>query len=247
MADRYFVATPISGDRAILEGDEAHHLGRVLRAKPGHLVTLFDGGGVEYEAKVVRVARHEVELGLVARREVDRELPRRISAGVALPKGERQRWLVEKLTEIGVASLVPLVTVRGVAEPAPSVLARLRRGVIEASKQCGRNRLMQIAEPVAVTHYFQSADVAAARLIAHPECPRMADGPDPSTGPTGDPSDWFFAIGPEGGFTDQEVTAAAAAGWQCCSLGPTILRVETAAVALAARIASGSGAWTSRS
>ena len=96
----------------MLAGAEAHHLIHVLRAKPGLVVTLFDGGGAEYGAHVVRVGRSEVELAIDERRESDRELPVRLTLGVSLPKQERQRWLVEKAVELGVARLVPLLARR---------------------------------------------------------------------------------------------------------------------------------------
>ena len=79
--------------------------------------TLFDGSGAEFDAEVIASKRSEVELQVLERREVDRELPFRLEVGVALPKGDRQKWLVEKLTELGVTTLVPLVTERGVARP----------------------------------------------------------------------------------------------------------------------------------
>jgi 16S rRNA (uracil1498-N3)-methyltransferase len=148
--------------------------------------------------------------------------------GVALPKGDRQRWLVEKLTELGVTELVPLATERGVAQPTTSALDRLRRGVVEACKQCGRNRLMQIAEPSAWDEWVRRE--APRQLLAHPGGMllsqidlRAAVGAQ-------------IAIGPEGGLTDAEVAAAIAAGWLSVDLGPRILRVETAAVALTAAV-----------
>ncbi len=147
MLDRYFHDEPISGDRAVLTGAEAHHLIHVMRAAPGLEVVLFDGGGDEFRAAVERVGRGDVQLAILSRERVDRELPLSITLGVALPKGDRQRWLVEKATELGVGRIVPLLTRRAVARPSEQTLKRLHRAVVEASKQCGRNRLMQIDEP----------------------------------------------------------------------------------------------------
>src|SRR5579885_1803665 len=108
MADRYFVAEPITGNSARLADEEAHHLAHVMRAKPGQEVVLFDGGGAEWRARVARVGRSEIELELLTRHEVDRELSCELTLGVALPKGDRQKWLVEKAVELGVRRLVPL-------------------------------------------------------------------------------------------------------------------------------------------
>ena len=227
MSDRYFVETPVASDRALLTGAEAHHLLHVMRAKTGTCVTLFDGSGWQFEAVVERIGRSEVELTIAGRQEIDREAPIAVSLGVALPKGDRQKWLVEKVVELGVARLVPLQTERGVSQPVENALERLRRGVIEASKQCGRNRLMEIGEPKTWQQFLLESRAVACRLLAHPgRKPQVWPAPSHSAA---------LAIGPEGGFTEEEVALAIAQGWQPVDLGPRILRVETAAVALAAR------------
>lgn len=233
MSHRFFASQPIAGAQARLDEEEARHLVQVLRARPGDEVTLFDGSGAEFTARVARVGKQQVELDVVARREIDRELPAAVTLGIALPKGERQRWLVEKAVELGATRLLPLETVRGVAQPTAGALARLRRAVVEASKQCGRNRLMEIAEPLGCEDYFARAPAADRRWLAHPAAAaRPADAAPPQ-------STWL-AVGPEGGFTVDEVQAAQGAGWQLRALGPRILRVETAALALLAQLAA---AW----
>ena len=100
----------------------------VLRAKPGLEVILFDGSGLEFLARVERIERATVRLAVLERRAVDRESPLRLTLGVALPKGDRQRRLIEKATELGVARLVPLVTARSVAQPTAESLRRLEAG-----------------------------------------------------------------------------------------------------------------------
>ncbi len=226
MADRYFVERSITGDRATLTDSEAHHLLHVMRAKPGTQVVLFDGSGYEFPAQVEKLSRSTVELSVWGREEVDRELPVALTLGVALPKGDRQKWLVEKLVELGVTRLVPLVTERGVAQPVEKALARLQRSVIEASKQCGRNRLMQIAEPLPWKEFLEQGEATSTRLFAHlgetvalRDCERAGS--------------LWCAVGPEGGFSDEEARQAREAGWQAVDLGQRVLRVETAAVALA--------------
>jgi 16S rRNA (uracil1498-N3)-methyltransferase len=228
MSARYFVESPVTSDRAVLAGAEAHHFLYVMRAREGTRATLFDGSGWEFDAVVERTGRSEIELAIVGRREIDREAPIAVTLGVALPKGDRQKWLVEKVVELGVARLVPLETERGVAQPVENALKRLRRAVIEASKQCGRNRLMEIAEPRAWQAFLAESAPAACRLVAHPR-------QEPWRGPLPMESA-VLAIGPEGGFTDEELALAIAGQWQPVDLGPRILRVETAAIALAARV-----------
>lgn len=248
--DRYYWEHPNEGGLAVLEGQEAHHLLHVMRGKPGTRVILFDGSGREYQAAIERVGRGEVHLAVLDCQEVDRELPIRLTLAVSLPKGERQKWLVEKAVEVGVSSLVPLGTLRSVAQPVSQALARLRRSVIEASKQCGRNRLMEIAPPQSWPDLVAATLETPSRILAHPEGRRPSDdtapqglppplssrSPVPSPqvlGTAALPGPVLLAVGPEGGFSPEEVDLAVDAGWRLVDLGPRILRVETAAIVLA--------------
>jgi 16S rRNA (uracil1498-N3)-methyltransferase len=236
MSDRFFSSKPIAGMRARLDGAEAHHLMHVMRVAVSDSVTLFDGSGAEFTAVVEKLGRSDVELKVNARHEISRELAFTLSVGVALPKGDRQKSLVEKLTELGVTALVPLITDRGVAQPTAAALERLERAVIEAAKQCGRNRLMQIAEPQRWSQWIAARDVTGRdqddqrRLVAHP------GGKPLSQVDISAPLRTHLAIGPEGGLTKAEIEAATDAGWQLVDLGTRILRVETAAVALCSAV-----------
>ncbi len=248
MADRYFVDEPISLGQIVLAGPEAHHLIHVMRATVGTCVVLFDGSGTEFPAVVERVGRSNVELAVIAREEVDRELPFDLTLGVALPKGDRQKWLVEKAVELGVTRIVPLETERSVAQPVDQALARLRRSVIEASKQCGRNRLLRIEPPRCWPEFVRDGEVSASRLLAHPGVAGKAErvdlhAPDQTMAPcssarAAEQSNVQLAVGPEGGFTEDEVALAVAAGWGTVDLGPRILRIETAALLLASIVAT---------
>ncbi|MEM8866254.1 MAG: 16S rRNA (uracil(1498)-N(3))-methyltransferase [Planctomycetota bacterium] len=239
MSERFFCTEPITGDQAVLADQEAHHLLHVMRLKVGASVVLFDGTGAEFDAEVRQCGRREVELAVLAHREVDRELPAPLVVGVAMPKGDRQRWLVEKLTELGVTAMTPLITERTVGQTSANSLEKLRRVVIESSKQCQRNRLMQITEPLPWAKFLEHevASLVApprginARVLAHPSG-------DLPVSPLLDTRQLenlsvTVAIGPEGGFTDEEVEQARAASFHAMSLGPTILRIETAAIAMA--------------
>jgi 16S rRNA (uracil1498-N3)-methyltransferase len=233
MSDRYFVDEPISPGRVVLAGPEAHHLIHVMRAAAGLQVVLFDGSGAEFPAVVQQVGRSEVVLSALAREPVNRELSVNVTLGVALPKGERQKWLVEKAVELGVTRIVPLRTQRGVAQPVEQALVRLRRTVVEASKQCGRNRLLQIDGPQDWSDFVEDAAGVPCRLLAQPRgFHKGLHWPVPDELP----DRVFLAIGPEGGFVDEEVALAVAAGWHTVDLGPRILRVETAALLLAAMV-----------
>ena len=228
MTHRYFVEERLDASRVTLEGTEAHHLLHVMRAQAGDEITLFDGSGREAVACVERTARSSVEIAVQQIEHVNRELPVEITIGVALPKGDRQKWLVEKAVEVGVASLVPLTTARSVAQPTGKAIQRLRRQVIEASKQCGRNRLMSISEPQAF-HEWIAQETSGRAFILHPGGTSLAACCDGGHAR----GQWLACIGPEGGFTSEEIDAASAAQWLVAHLGERILRIETAAIATA--------------
>ncbi len=227
MPDRFYSAEPIDGPTTTLGGTEAHHLLHVLRAQPGLELIVFDGQGGQFDAQVVQCHRTTVTLSVGPRQEIERELPFGLTLAVALPKGDRQRWLLEKSVELGVSRLIPLQTARSVGKSEPS--AKLTRYVIEASKQCGRNRLMQIA-PAQPWLKLATETTNKTRLFAHPGGhPFPQENCHSTTALT-------LAIGPEGGFTDDEVAQAADAGWQIVGLGERILRIETAAIAMVAAL-----------
>ena len=225
MADRFFCPdSPVDG-KVTLEGDEARHLARVRRVDVGECVELFDGAGSTHQAEVVALGRDRVDL--VIRESSFRARPETgsLTLATAVPKGDRFDWLVEKATELGVARLVPIVTERSVVDPRSAKIDRLRRTIIEASKQSKRDWLMEIQSPVAVTRVFEGS-VDPVRLIAHPGAPGiLATGLDLAG------KSAILAIGPEGGFTDSEVEWACSKGWLKVGLGRTVLRVETAGLA----------------
>jgi 16S rRNA (uracil1498-N3)-methyltransferase len=237
MTDRYFIEQFDTGSVVELSTEEFRHA-QVMRVKRGQQITLFDGRGGEATAEVIDVGKHSLTCRCGPRLAIDREAAVRVVIGVALPKGERQRILIEKAVELGASRLVPLRTQRGVAEPA-AAMKRLPRIVIEASKQCGRNRLMEIADPVPVGEFLHAAPSAADRWFAHagPD-PAVADPFDATTSPT--PPDSlqdmecgrYLAIGPEGGWESTEIELARSAGWQFVRWSRRTLRTETAALAL---------------
>lgn len=226
MADRFYTPQPLALGDVTLDGPEAHHLATVRRFEPGDAVTLFNGDGREYAAEVVAVDRKRATLHVTAALDVSRESPVRITVASALPKGDRADYLVEKLVEVGVTHFIPLITARSVVVPKLTTVEKLARVVVEASKQCGRNRLMTVGPPTTWRDFLTRRD--GAQFVLH-----TADG----TTPRGDFGDGVtVAVGPEGGFAPEEVAAALEAGRTVLSLGPRVLRVETAAVVAATRV-----------
>lgn len=229
MPHRFFLANLPESGTAVLEGLEAHHLLHVLRASPGDVVELFNGAGLVAKAEVVKAGRRDIDLRVL---ESQREEPsaRQLIIGTAVPKGDRFDWLIEKATELGVTKIVPLTTERSVVDPRDSKLDKLRQTVIAACKQSGRNYLLELAPVTSWSNFVKETLSQSHSFIAHPE----RGAPAMSTALLGDHSQIAFAIGPEGGFTDGEVALAIEHKVIPISLGPLILRIETAAIALAA-------------
>jgi 16S rRNA (uracil1498-N3)-methyltransferase len=225
MADRFYVNCPLAEGPIVLAGPEAHHLATVMRARPGAAVCLFNGDGAEYPAVVTAADKKQVILQITGRRIPERELAFRLEVAAPLPKGDRGDFLIEKLTELGVTRYVPLRTERSIVHPGDTKLEKLGRTVIEASKQCGRNSLMEVEKVTPWHAYCHDAELPTVRIVAHPvgEMPVLAAAGNVA-----------IAIGPEGGFTDEEIADARTAGWKAIGIGPRILRIETAAMAIAA-------------
>jgi len=228
LADRFYSPEPpVDGHLALL-GDEARHLARSRRLGPGDLIEVFDGDGHAFRAEVRSLGRDRVDLAILGPAPPGRSAPFPLTLATAVPKGDRFDWLIEKSTELGVARLIPLRTARSVVDPRETKLDRLRRIIVEASKQCGRDRLMTLERPATWAEYLVR-ESAPTRLVAHP-----GGVPAPSWPRVELAAGAALAIGPEGGFTDEEVADAVAAGWLAASLGGPLLRVETAGLAGAA-------------
>jgi len=235
MSERFFLTAPPHDGRATLQDDEARHLVRVVRAKIGDMIVVFDGKGCHWSARVSEIKRNEVLLDVDALPSDACWTGPELWLAIALPKGDRQKWMVEKLTELGVARLIPLETLRGVAEATDNSQARMERVVIEACKQSGRNTLMKIAKSHSLLALLDSLPSGARLLIADPGGTLPAA--DQATLPAGQTLAPIIAlIGPEGGFTQAELAIADRAGARRVSLGSHILRIETAAIALAAKL-----------
>jgi 16S rRNA (uracil1498-N3)-methyltransferase len=231
MADRFYVNCPLMRGPVEIQGPEAHHLTGVCRIRAGDQVCLFNGDGHEYPARVLATGRRSVHLEVVTRNSPQRELPFALEVAAPLPKGGRAQFLLEKLTELGATSFVPLQTRRSVVHPRETRLEKLQRYVIEASKQCGRNVLLQVQPVTDWEIYCCQENLPSTRLLAHPGDAGTNQGG--KAGPVLEPAgDLVLAVGPEGGFTEEEIVAGRGAGWRLIDLGPRTLRIETAALVL---------------
>lgn len=235
MSERFFVAGLLGPGPVTVRGLEARHMAVVCRLRPHAPVCLFNGDGREYPALIRSVSKDAVRLDVIEVASPDRELPFLLEVAAPLPRGDRGHFLVEKLTELGASRYVPLHTQRSAGRPSEARMKKLCAYVVEASKQCGRNTLLEVARPQAWLELIQATGGVDVNLLAHPGA---AAGLPPARFPRG----LRVALGPEGGFTEREVNEAGARGWVAVSLGPRILRVETAAVAMAAWAAMGRAA-----
>jgi len=226
MAERFYLNLPLNPGLAELTGPEAHHLAQVRRLRPDDLVCLFNGDGNEYPGRVQTVQKKSVLIDIEEVRRPDRELPFRLEVAAPLPKGDRAQFLIEKLTELGATAFVPLECARSVIHPREGKLEKLERYVIEASKQCGRNVLMAIEPLTTLADLFSRRTEGDVAWIAH------VGGEELASSPHGTSATRRIAVGPEGGFTDAEVECGRASNWRVVSLGPRILRIETAAIFL---------------
>jgi 16S rRNA (uracil1498-N3)-methyltransferase len=223
----------IVGPRIILDPDESHHLTRVLRLAPGARAFAFDGEGSEYECEVAGVGKGAAELRVVARLGGEVESPLEFTLGQALVKGDKFDWVVQKAVELGVTRVVPLAAEHSEirkAEGRELRLQRWRRVALEATKQCGRRRLVEITEAQSFER-FCAAREANLRVILSE---RGGRGLREIAATRENVTSVAVAVAPEGGWSEEELRAAEAHGLAPVFLGPRILRTETAAIAAVA-------------
>ena len=236
---RLFVEATLSEGAAVtLDGPQANYLGNVLRLGVGGQVLLFDGASGEWIATVAQMTRKSMQLTVKRRTKVAEAVPD-LWLAFAPVKRTQLDWLVEKATELGVARLMPVVTRRTVVERIKR--ERLRSIAVEAAEQCGRTMLPTIDEPVALERLLKDRDPGRTLYFAdetggEPMVTAFESGPGPGRG--------LILTGPEGGFTVEErELIRAAVGVRPISLGPRILRAETAALAAVAGWMAFAGDW----
>jgi len=230
MTARFYVPQLSAAESCELTGSEWHHLAHVMRSAIGDRVVLFDGNGHEADAEITTLAKSRASLRILARRTDLPEDESTIVLATAVPKADRFRWLVEKATELGVGRLIPLQTARSVVSPGDVKLDKMRTTVIEACKQSGRNRLMRVEPTMNWETLITTVVPTGSAFVADLSGALLASAI--AAAEPGRPV--ILIVGPEGGLTEGELRLAIAAGAKSVSLGPRILRIETAALALAA-------------
>jgi len=217
--------------RAELGPEEAHHARDVLRLKTGDALTIFDGEGREFSGKLLSLTKSFGEVGDI--REIEPAAPESTlsitQASVVIP-GDKYDLVVQKAVELGVIRFFPLTSMRCEIKlkDIEKKLIRWRRIVLDAAKQCGRARLMQIAEPLEVKAFVEemSGECDRRLFFSEREGEKLALEPSPAS--------LVSVIGPKGGWDDTELAAAREHGFEIVTFGGRILRAETASIALTA-------------
>lgn len=232
---RFFTELRLEASATLsLEREPSRHIARALRMRPGDRLCLFNGTGVEAHAEVEDIRRDTVMVRVLELRKKSRESPLSITLAIALSRGDRMDTIIQKATELGVQRIRPMISERtGVRIDAARLAKKTthwRKIAISACEQCGRNTIPELAAPCSFREVLDAGHPSdVLRLILHPGL--APEEPLPAAC-----SDLCLLIGPEGGFSDAEVASALASGFRGLTLGPRVLRTETApltAVALA--------------
>jgi 16S rRNA (uracil1498-N3)-methyltransferase len=215
-----------SNELVELEPEPSHHLARVLRLGVGDALTLFDGNGGEYPGEITAVDKKHIRVLTGAHLQKECESPLEIHLGIAISRGERMDWIVQKSTELGVTSLSPLSSehsgVKLAGDRADKKILHWQQIAFSACEQCGRNR-PPIIHPLQAINLWLASTVAERKFVLHHRAESIGTGRAPAS--------LALLVGPEGGLSENEITAAAQAGYTALSLGPRVLRTETAPLA----------------
>ena len=236
---RFHCPVPLTpGDEIALPPGAARHV-QVLRMQPGDAITLFHGGldgpGGEFEATVTRMGRSEVLARIGTHHAVEREAARAVHLLAGITANERMDWLVEKATELGVASITPLLAERSVlklkGERADKKLAHWQAVAVAACEQCGRNRVPTLHPAQTLADWLQAPPQDGQRLLLS-----LRPGTQPLHAAAPGHTGLVFLSGPEGGLSSTEEDLALAHGFAPVTLGPRVLRAETAPLAALAAL-----------
>ena len=233
---RIHVAKPLaSGSELSLPPQASEHVARVLRLGAGDTLTLFNGDGCDYITTIIAVDKRDVVVRVLAKQQVSNESPLLLTLAQAVVRGDKMDLIVQKATELGVSQIVPLLTERSEVKldgnRAEKRLTRWRNIAASACEQCGRARLPEVAEAIALPTWLASLNNSGGlRLALLPTATTSIHGLQFLA------SGGVLAVGPEGGLGDRDVRALTAAGFAGLRLGPRILRTETAGLAALAAL-----------
>ncbi|PUE35091.1 16S rRNA (uracil(1498)-N(3))-methyltransferase [Limnohabitans sp. Jir72] len=235
---RFHCPAPLQTGLALsLPPGAARHV-QVLRMQPGDVITLFNGEGGEFDATVTRMGRSDVEVEVGAYHAIEREAPCAVHLLAGITANERMDWLVEKATELGAVSITPVMAERSVlklkGERADKKLAHWQGVAVAAAEQCGRNRVTRIDNACTLAQWLAQHPAGAdtgVRLVLS-----LSEGTRPLAEAVQGQMDVTLLSGPEGGLCPAEEALALSAGFVPVTLGPRVLRAETAPLAVLAAL-----------
>ena len=232
---RIYLSNPLAANKNVILPENAfHHVIRVLRLKPGGHLILFNGEGGEFHATLEHVDRHTATVRVEKYVDREAESSLKITLAQSIAKGVRMDYSLQKATELGVDKILPLITQRSVVHSSKDQITKRllhwRRVAISACEQCGRNRVPTILTPMNYLNWLQLRCKGEIALLLNPDADRNLTQLPPPVGSI------TLLIGPEGGLTPEEITAAKAVGFIDIRMGPRILRTETAGVAALAAL-----------
>jgi len=225
----YTEPADIQGNRAVIRGDEAKHIKNVLRMQPGDAFIAFDGSGMDYDCRIIQIAQ-DVEAEIVSRQRNLTEPDIRATLYQAYPKSAKMEDIVQKAVELGAVGIVPFISKRCVKRPESG--ERLRRVALAAVKQCGRSVLPEVTDVLGFEEVLQRMKAHERLIVCWEEEKQVSLKEALQRGQT----DIGIVIGPEGGFEAQEVARMRELDGVSATLGPRILRTETAGIAVLAAV-----------
>lgn len=246
---KFFVKTDpvdLQDGRIIITGTDVKHITNVLRASKGDALVLCDGAGTDYDAVIENISRDSIETVVTDAKPSIEEPPIGVTLFQGIPKADKMEYIIQKCVELGIRMIVPVITARtvvrfGSARDAAAKTDRWNRIALEAAKQCGRGIIPKVSDPVRMDEALQLAGNHSLKLLPYEECRegslREVLRKYHTAGET-ETHDSRIAvfIGPEGGFDSSEAEKAMDSGFIPVTLGPRILRTETAGVAVTAMI-----------
>ena len=226
---RLFIDMPLSsGEVILLPRDKAHYISNVLRMRAGESIKLFNDLGSEYESRIIEITKKSAQIELLKSIQLENESPLNITLCLAVARGQHMDFSIQKAVELGVSSIIPVISefsnVKLEDGRVQNKLTHWQNIIISASEQCGRNKLTRLQKPLAFNEWLE-LDTPMKRLILHPASQRSLSDIDIQN------NELSLIIGPEGGFSEHEVKLAEEKDCISISMGPRILRTETAVVA----------------
>ena len=225
---RVFTTQPLQSNSAVeLEAGPSAHIAKALRMRIGDAIALFNGLGGEFSAEIVSIDKKAVKLNVLDHNAHELESPLQLELGIAISRGDRMDWVIQKATELGATSIAPLTTLRTEVklkgERAEKKQRHWQQIIISACEQCGRNRLPQLQSLASLENWLPGVNAERKFVLHH----RDTSATKTDTRPTSA----AILIGPEGGLNKSEIINAGQHGFEALTLGPRILRTETAPLA----------------